>query len=565
MKTLTSRIVRASAVMLALGLSMPVRQAGAATLTPTSTPVPGAPSGVFSGSVQVTGVSVLIRATDADGRPVTDLRSDEVEVREDGVRADSVSIEPLAPRAVAATPEASASAAPTPVAAQEKTGAAAGPARVTVYVQADLLNRDQLTWAIKGLRNEAGKLVVLGPVDLVVADPEPTMVANGSRTREDLERAVERLKKHVHLYSAIERIRRDFRRDAVGASTGIVRHLALTSTAEELRRMGAEADQLRSWNRGEGRGGGRILVLVSGGFELDPWAYYSQFLDSQSQDRSATEDQRVQLASQWEQVSQELAGNGWTVLGFSGGLPGMDSMTAAETSGHEAFSSFTGGSGTSPAGATLADQGTTASFALDPLGQAARDSGGAVATSPTRLATDLTRMQSAYVLSYTMSRPPDSEAHRLQIDISRPGVSVRAPVVVRLASHHGSDRARALALLTGHGSSGEVPLEVVVKDVTGSHRRGYSGRLLVTGHLAEVLPLLLSSKAPAMEVTVAVDTGSGEPFVSQGQPMPLRLADRQGTWIFESPIQWPADARAISVVVTETTTDTWGGAVAKLR
>ncbi|MCG6963462.1 MAG: hypothetical protein LJE95_09370 [Acidobacteria bacterium] len=565
MKTLTSRALWTSAVILAIGLLVPVRQAAAAVPAPPPTPAPTRPAGVFSGSVQVTNVSVLIRATDANGHPVTDLRSNEVEVKEDGVPAAEVSIEPLVPKVEAAPPGSTSPATPTPVAAQENRGAVIGPVRVTVYVQADLLNRNQLSWVIQGLRNESDKLVGLGTVSLVVADPEPTTVAKGISTPKELERAVERLKKHVHLYSTIERIRRDFRRDAVGATAGIVRHLALISTAEELRRVGDEAERLRAWNTAQGRGGARILVLASGGFELDPWAYYSQFLDPQSQDRSATEDQRVQLAHQWQTVSQELAGNGWTVLGFSGGMPGMNATWAAETSGHEAFSSFTGGSGTSPAGATLADQGTTVSFGLDPLGQAARDSGGAVATSPARLASDLQEMQSAYILSYTITRPPDSEAHRLQIRVNRPGVSVRAPVVLRLASHHGSDRARALALLSGHGGSGEVPLEVAVEDINGSHRRGYSGRLVVTGHLAAVLPLILSSKAPAMEITVAVDAGSGEPFVSQGQPMPLRLADRQGTWIFESPIQWPGGSKTVAVVVSETTTDTWGGAVAKLR
>jgi len=566
MKTQTARLVLILGLITTVGLVMPAWPAAAAPQTPalTPTPVPGAPAGVFSGAVQVTSVSVLIRATDAAGRPVTDLRSDEVEVREDGVPADEVGIEPLVPkgRAVAvAAPHASRGTEP----------AAAPPAaitipstKVTVYLQADLLNREQLSWAIKGLRNEADKLVTLGPMNLVVADPDPTLEASEIKTTEGIDEALDRLKEHSHLYSVIERIRRDFRRNAADMPASIKRHLALQSTSEELRRVGDSVERLRSWNSKQKREGGRVLVLASSGFELDPWAYYSAFLDPQSRDRSATEDQRVQLANQWQAVSQELVGNGWTVLGFSGGMPAMDAMTAAETSGHERFASFVDKNNPNPAGSTTAEQGTTVSYALDPLRQAARDSGGEVAVSPAQLAGDLTAMESAYVLSYTMSRPPDSGVHHLQVTIRRAGVSVLAPTVTRAVSPHTSDRERVRALLSGHGDRGEVPFEVEVTDVTGSRRKGYSGRLVVTGHLGQVLPVLLSSKTPRMEVSVGVDTGTREPFVSQGEPMPLRLADQQGTWIYESPIQWPAGAKAVAVVVSETTTDTWGGGVAEL-
>jgi hypothetical protein len=542
--------MRVSMVLLApvLGIALAAtaaapEPASAATPTPTPTPIVGPPAGVFSGSVDVTNVSVLIRATDENGRPVTNLKADEVEVREDGVPAVGIAIDPFVPEGEGAAP-----AAQRAPAAGSATSSAGSPApRVTIYVQADLLDRGQIEWALKGLKGEAKRLVGLGPVSVVVADPKPAVEATGIATPEALDRELERLLKHVHYDTSMERTRRLFSQDAGGTSKGIRRLVALNAFREEMIRVKSSVSRLRAWNAAGGRRGGRVLMLVSGGFDLDPWAHYEGVLDDQTQtgdfspdsesvSRTPSSLERRRLDDLWRDVSQELVRNGWTVLSFSGGMSRLASLIEAPD------------------------------YFLEPLRRVARDSGGALVVTPNGLGEELASMGSAYVLSFTMNRPPDAKTHNLQVVVDRAGVKVQAPTVTRTAPRREGDLGRAFALLSG-GGSGRFPVEVDVKDVTGSRRKGYAGKLVVTGHLAEVLPLLLSSRAPAMEVTVAVDTDKDAylPFSYQGHPMPLRLADSQGTWIYESPVQWPADARAVAVVVSETTTDTWGGAVTKLR
>ncbi len=64
---------------------------------PDKTAPAATPVAVFSGSVAVTSVEIVVRATDREGRPVSDLRPRDLEVLEDGkpVRVTDLTWDPL--------------------------------------------------------------------------------------------------------------------------------------------------------------------------------------------------------------------------------------------------------------------------------------------------------------------------------------------------------------------------------------------------------------------------------------------------------------------------------------
>ena len=527
------------------------------------------PAGVFSGSVAVTSIEMIVRATDARGRPLSVLHPGDISVLEDGKPVKQVTVTPLivtVPAHAAETPAPVPAATPRPAAVPTRALHAAKPAPVvTIYFQNDLLDRGQMAWAIKGLKAEAGKLTALGPVRIVVADPAPHVVADGLTDPALLSEALDHVKLAYPVHQRIDQLRRDFYRNIQGVNANMVEHLAFMAARQEEDVVRRTMERLESWTAGQPRHGGRILLLVSGGFDLDPFDYYRSFVrwGDQADLRKRFEEgshqdvgEQISVASMWEQISQALAGSGWTVVGFTGGMGETDTTASAEASGANRAASFMGAV---PQGMT-ANAGTLMLHPVDPLREAAQASGGAVAVTPDALTHTLSTFIKAYVVAYTVDRAPDGKPHTVKIVPKRAGIVIHAPHVVRSITRTQQNKSRALAILDGHPLAGSsLHVQASITGLAGSPHKGYRGRLVVKTNMAAFLPLFLETGTPRITVTIAVDTGKGIPFVTEGAPLPLRLADRKGDWIYESPMQWPAKAKKVAVVIDEVTTDIWGG------
>lgn len=537
------------------------------------------PVGVFSGSTSVTDVSVVLSALDAAGRPITNLRPDELVLREDGKTMHIDALEPLvaptAPAAAVPTPPAPAAAPAARPAAQPT--AAAGRDRLVIYVQADLLTRGQWARAFKQLEASADELALFSPVTVVVADPAPKVVADRIASADALRAELAGLARRRHGRNRVAEVRRRFRRDfedvseRVHGASGLQIQLVRAANSDEVAIDRDVASRLRRWAAAHSERGGHLLLLVSGGFDLHPMDYYQRFLDTIAPagqiglvgeggipPEKVSRQSEASVAQMWDELAGELAGGGWTLLAWTGGIGEGNTAISAETRGNERVRSFVGGVPQGPMG----DFSTTLLHPLDVLRRAADLSGGAVAVHPAQLEKALARFRSAYVAHYVVNRPPDRAPHKLEVSITRPGATLVYPKVVRSAPPGGDDRARAAELLRTRGSAGDFAVKLQVANVRRVHRKVFSGTLTVTAALGKVLPLITAVNKPAIRVTVAIDAGEKNgPVIAQEPPLPLRLADRAGTWIYEAPIQWSAGSRGLAVVISEPQTDTWGGAV----
>lgn len=579
-----------------LALISPSGMAATPTPVPTRPASASRPSGVFFGSTTVSSIRLLVRFIDATGKPVTGIRPDEVRVFEDGSAVEVTGLDPfvLPSPLPASSPTATFSEAPTTHLGAGQKPPSPSSTGVTILFQDELLSQAQKTLAIRGLEREAARLVELGPVRVVVTDPTPEVVAPAVVTEEGLTRALQGLRHRVKGPARIERIRRRYQENIRGASPFMIRVLAQSAAREEELVIRQAIERLKKALPRNDRGNSGVLLLVSGGFDEDPYAYYGSFVAWADEVESGSgntakrppgeeggrpgfgpesgahnpqgghpggqrEDPSSRMATNtsWEAAVGELSGAGWTIVAYTGGasLGPLDSSVAAETSGNVRFRTFMSSQPRGPGRRA----GTLLLHPLDPIRHAAEVSGGVLALSPDQLNTALTGLRSASVISYSVSRSPDEAPHEIRVTTTRAGVLVHAPTVIRSRTRGSVDRLRALELLAGGSEDSDFPVTAHIDQVTGSPGKGYTGRLIVEARLARLLPLLLQNGQPAMALTVVVDTGSDTPFISAERPMPLRLANQEGDWIYESAIAWPGTAHAVAVVVSEITTDVWGG------
>lgn len=165
--------------------------------------------------------------------------------------------------------------------------------RLVIYVDSALSDDYQLTWSMLLLADRAASLVERGPVEVVVAAPEPVTVLSPTRDAEALEEALARL---AFLGAAQDRL------------VELRLEEALTDESERtLVRDRIDSLLLALVDRSDGPEPRRAALLVSGGFELDA-------------------DPGLEIAV--EEVGRTLAAYGWRLVPLlapeqAGPIPGV--------------------------------------------------------------------------------------------------------------------------------------------------------------------------------------------------------------------------------------------------
>lgn len=249
---------------------------------------------------------LLVEVVDRRGEPVGELQAGDLQVLVDGELR--------------------------PVAALER----ARPERIAVLFDLPLLGGGQLVGAAGVLAERAPALAALAPVELAVAEGEARTVLPPTADPEVLAQALSGVGVRYAARDALGEVRGAFLEGLAEAASGgsVPPDLALEAAREalalEAELLRDQRERLVSWAAGTARegidraapAGGAppgVLLLVSGGFDDDPLAFYREALEAFGLAAAAGRLERPVVLPSLDEVARVLAAHGWMAFPY---LPG---------------------------------------------------------------------------------------------------------------------------------------------------------------------------------------------------------------------------------------------------
>ena len=539
------------------------------------------PRGLAIERLDITAVTVVVSALDAEGRPVAGLTAEDFAVSEDGTPATVLGLAPVKTPAAEPAAETLPEPGDAPAVPPEARPDQAKDLPVAIYVNRTVGGGFDQRQALRAIAGELERLATLGPLEVVVAEKEQVKTLAGpthdlAAVRATLEElAGEKTGQH-----AIERIRRRFVADVraiprrpteAEASAQMlegdggpgkiedtrVTFAARAAAGEEHIIISRALEQLTFWARRETGQRAGLLVLVGAGFDEDPLSFYAPWIEKREPHNVF--QLREDLRSKKKQASvnalgEELAATGWRILAVAGQSTGSAS-DAAEMRSDKGMSFL--------ANSADAIHTVAADFLLvDPIDSQrglAEPSGGDVVVGPAGLDRALDQTAGWYQLTYQVSRPPDGKTHALELVTRRPGVDVRTTKLVTAATSEGQAEARVRRLLGGATEEGELVVDLAL----GEARPGNSGQLTAeveaTVHFGDLAPLM--RPGTSLRVSMATVAGDAEPAVDHRRE---QLTEASAGWIYTFPAEWPAATGKLAVTVEDLASGVWGGTVVDL-
>lgn len=525
---------------------------GLVAMSPTNA---DAPKGV-TGRVAVYSRSVTAVITARGGKaPAAPPSAADLEVLEDGVPATVTGVDALVPPA----PPPASAATDAPTAEVE-----ARPLPQVLWFDLRLLRARSVKEAVAGFRKSAPRLLARGPVQIVVADPEPTVTLPPTDEARALDAALVRIGSTLVGRDRLTAHRRDYL-DAAAARPGIIPlqpserpaptedgnaqgstsdSLVKSFAEEEVQLLKHQLERLRSFAEGTLGPPPRVLYLTSDGFDLDPISFYS------NRPPATTLQIGPRVQALVKETTETLARTGWIVVpvapGASVGAP--MSGRAAESSGAASLSDA------SP-GAFLV------SHPVESLRTIAEETGGEVLVDPDEVGGPLASLARTYLVSYSIGHAPDGKAHRLEVRSRRPDLVVRSASSVASGTPEGGATRRGVDLLAG-GAAGDLPVAVACAAPEPAEAGRVRSELTVKVTLASVKNVLARLGSGSLRFSLVVEVPGHEPVAHhETVALPGTLPD---VFSLKLPLGRAKEATRVAVVVEELTTGVWGAGQARL-
>lgn len=420
------------------------------------------------------------------------------------------------------------------------------PWRVVVYVDRILSGTRSVRGAAGQLAAQARELAALGPVEIMVAEPEPQRVLPPTRDPLAIDEALSRLVLTGDGRDDLRMLRQRFF-DEIGAPAESPEELADrldAAVAAEARLAGNQQDLLLEWLAdARGQDGPRALFLVSDGFDLDPRPpYLVRITDEARRSALRAELPDPGLTERSRELAQTAAALGWTVFPMPVGnerLPELGRWRTRSTPEVPIGVVITPGRKKReepPPTSTLPELAAPQA----PLAALAEETGGEVLTTPSATASAIARLRSRIWLRYEsataegMLRPV--EVRVATADRSKAG-RWRGPAVPEAVAAR-----RAQRLLSLEEDEKEVSVEAALRRV--EEPAGTPSWAL------ELRP----EEPVSTRLTLAIPSGSGDE-VSHRMLSPADLGT-DGVW--RVPLALPSEADRIAVVLDDPVGGTWG-------
>jgi hypothetical protein len=524
----------------------------------------------YGGLIDVTAINTTLIAIDKQNRAVLDLRPEELLVFEDGEPVQLLGLTPgLGPDETSR----SSSASPDDDSAGPKNGVAQ-PWRVVVYVGTELAGRFVLPNLCRRTAAEANRLTDLGPVDIVLADPTPTLVTEAGRQPEVVRESLELLARDASGVTTVEQIRNAFLRE-FRPGVGFDQRITITQSSPQTFAIKARAsvnrertivrgelDRMVAWLQSQPPAQRGLLVWMTGGFDLNPADFYIPLVEQIDPGLAAplrTDYPTLSLEADVKQMIEVALSYGWTVLPVNSSA--ADFIYEAEIGGAGRVQHFQGVSGSAISTQTGDFSQVAPTY---PLRIIARATGGEVIINDERFVRALDHIRGAYMVTYQVDRPADGRLHRLEIRCTRPGVKLRGRRYAASGSLRGVAVTRAQRFLAGEKIEGGLDMTAEVHNITNGAKGQRTGDLDVSADLRELRSVLSALDLGQMRVTVVVEIEHGSPFIHH-QEIDLDWNQTGDMWQFGAGFKWPKRATRAGIVLEELVTSTWGAATITLK
>jgi Ca-activated chloride channel family protein len=511
--------------------------------------------------VNVTAIQLSVDVRDRNGNVPPDLKPEDFVVVENGIERAVTAVEY---ERIDARLEGQTDAAP-PATSAEK------PDRnIVIYVDLELSHPQTVREAILGLSKEASRLTALGPVDVIVTNPEVRWIVRGATDAQALAEAlqeVSRLHANDRLAAHRRAVLSDLQlrtRPAERMQMKLFEARAAIAAEEEL--VTRFHTRMTRVVHAVPRRGANVMFLVSDGFDLDPIDFYAEYLDQPSEIPHLRNAWSSTSARLHDEFSRSLATTGWTVAAMSGGIV-ADFADDASHSGAGKVPAFLSRNNQTASGVSVSAPGPGSSGAgsvgtmrhrRDALLAITDATGGSIASAAPEFAKTISMISSRVRITYQVPRAPDTKPRKIEVRVKREGVRAAASRWTSSSTPEVTAAARALEQLRGSGA-GELPAAARIQLAANADRRNRaSGSLEVRLGLEPLGAMRERLDRTTVRVSIAVESETAAANVMHQTIENYDLSKLQRI-LFTAPLHVDPKVRRIAVVMEELSSGMWGG------
>ncbi|HEV7243152.1 MAG TPA: hypothetical protein VGQ36_28255 [Thermoanaerobaculia bacterium] len=524
--------------------------------------------------VYVTAIDVVADVRDSAGKLPPGLTPDDFILIEDGVERKVIGVDYLrAERAAAAQPGESASAPPAPRTQR--------PWQTVLYFETDLSNARGRRQTAKELSKHVDKLVQMGTVDVIFADPRPAPLLQNSRDAEAVRKALQTVEtsrgvnqlalhrieflSYAQSVTQLEAIKATAPKRVVLDITGRPveqepprSNMAAGIDAVEVKTVRPYIQQevqlvnrfrqnLMTWLSNYSRYAPRTLIMVTDGYDLDPVEYYSSNLKKEDEMELRNYVAQSGLSESSAKMAKSLATAGWMTVSVMGDTLTTGWIDDASTSSVGRVHKFILSNPQSGPRAILLQP-------TDPLTDMAVETGGEVVANSGKIAAAIERIDDRLRITYQVDRKPDGKAVKIELRARDKNLKVRSARWASSATPDEMAEQRALGQLQEGAFTGDLPVEATVEWTANTARR--QGMLRVVSKIPDL------TKGD-FRFTLAVLVPPSESFVVNRNLAGYQLAN--GEFRLRTPLDLPAATSVVVISIEEMSTGMWGSSRIKVQ
>ena len=402
-----------------------------------------------------------------------------------------------------------------------------------------------------------------GPLEIVVADPQPRQVLSSTRNPETIQAALHSLGKDISGKQHLIQLRQSTISTLRAGFCSNLEMQTRVAAEQEIRIIQISLARFVQWAASLGGQRPDVVYLVSDGFDTNVVDTYTKVIQQVTTGARSCPGGGKPGGRLFTELQSEFAAKGGEMTGQAArslAALGVEAVPIALGGNLRDF-----GNDASVSGGVLhrSTTGPVPTFAgpIDPLRILAEATGGEVVTSDRHLPVVLDGFSNSFYVSFRSGHSADGKVHDLRVTGRRPGLSVRSQQFITERVSDSFAKGVTVRALHEPAPQGGLPVHLTIDDVE-HHGQDLTGTLHVDTDLESLASTLDTLNGGRMRVTIAVEVeGAVEPFTTSQE---FDVSIVEAGWGTDFPLRWPAKGRRVAVTVEELKTGTRGTAAIDL-